>query len=162
MGGTQSEKGLAIWVQPKAFIRRRVPPCSRARAASHTPHQPFRRGCDHPVGYRLPPSGRPRTWITRSSSRPNALRDSLPSSPVEPILEPVFHRDSYGHRPGQPAIDAVRAARERCWPWVLDLDVQAYFRQNRLGDHSHGAPLTYGLSLGVALKRIAGRKRSGN
>ena len=48
---------------------------------------------------------------------------------LEPILEPVFHPDSYGYRPGKSAIDAVRAARERCWryDWVLDLDVQAYF-----------------------------------
>jgi group II intron reverse transcriptase/maturase len=44
-------------------------------------------------------------------------------------LEPVFHSDSYGYRPGKSAIDAVRTARERCWryDWVLDLDVQAYF-----------------------------------
>jgi RNA-directed DNA polymerase len=48
---------------------------------------------------------------------------------LEPILEPVFHPDSYGYRPGKSAIEAVRTARERCWryDWVLDLDVQAYF-----------------------------------
>jgi len=48
---------------------------------------------------------------------------------LEPILEPVFHADSYGYRPGKSAIDAVRTARERCWryDWVLDLDVKAYF-----------------------------------
>jgi len=48
---------------------------------------------------------------------------------LEPLLEPVFHADSYGYRPGKSAIDAVRTARERCWryDWVLDLDVQAYF-----------------------------------
>jgi group II intron reverse transcriptase/maturase len=48
---------------------------------------------------------------------------------LEPILEPAFHPDSYGYRPGKSAIDAVRTARERCWryDWVLDLDVQAYF-----------------------------------
>jgi len=48
---------------------------------------------------------------------------------LEPILEPVFHSDSYGYRPGKSAIDAVHTARERCWryDWVLDLDVQAYF-----------------------------------
>ena len=48
---------------------------------------------------------------------------------LEQILEPVFHPDSYGYRPGKSAIDAVRTARERCWryDWVLDLDVQAYF-----------------------------------
>ena len=27
---------------------------------------------------------------------------------LEPILEPVFHSDSYGYRPGKSAIDAVR------------------------------------------------------
>ena len=34
---------------------------------------------------------------------------------LEPILEPVFHPDSYGYRPGKSAIDAVRQARQRCW-----------------------------------------------
>ena len=48
---------------------------------------------------------------------------------LEPHLEPVFHADSYGYRPGKSAIDAVRQARQRCWryDWVLDLDVKAYF-----------------------------------
>ena len=48
---------------------------------------------------------------------------------LEPSLEPVFHPDSYGYRPGKSAIDAVRTARQRCWryDWVLDLDVRAFF-----------------------------------
>lgn len=48
---------------------------------------------------------------------------------LEPILEPMFHIDSYGYRPGKSAIDALRTARQRCWryDWVLDLDVKAYF-----------------------------------
>jgi group II intron reverse transcriptase/maturase len=48
---------------------------------------------------------------------------------LEPILEPVFHADSYGYRPGKSAIDAVAKARERCWrfDWVLDLDIKAFF-----------------------------------
>jgi retron-type reverse transcriptase len=29
---------------------------------------------------------------------------------LEPIVEPVFHPDSYGYRPGKSAIDAVRTA----------------------------------------------------
>jgi group II intron reverse transcriptase/maturase len=47
---------------------------------------------------------------------------------LEPILEPVFHPDSYGYRPGKSAIDAVAKARERCWrsDWVLDLDIKAF------------------------------------
>jgi hypothetical protein len=48
---------------------------------------------------------------------------------LEPRLEPVFHADSYGYRPGRSAIDAVRQARQRCWryDWVLDIDVKGYF-----------------------------------
>jgi hypothetical protein len=47
---------------------------------------------------------------------------------LEPILEPVFHTDSYGYRPGKSAIDAVGKARERCWryDWVLDLDIKGF------------------------------------
>jgi group II intron reverse transcriptase/maturase len=48
---------------------------------------------------------------------------------LEPILEPVFHADSFGYRPGKSAIDAVARARERCFrsDWVLDLDIKAFF-----------------------------------
>ena len=48
---------------------------------------------------------------------------------LEPLLEPVFHDDSYGYRPGRSAIDAVGKARERCWrsDWVLDLDIKGFF-----------------------------------
>jgi len=48
---------------------------------------------------------------------------------LEPRLEPVFHADSYGYRPGRSAIDAVRQACQRCWryDWVLDIDVKGYF-----------------------------------
>ena len=48
---------------------------------------------------------------------------------LEPRVEPYFHKDSYGYRPGKSALDAVGAARQRCWryDWVLDLDVKGYF-----------------------------------
>lgn len=44
-------------------------------------------------------------------------------------LEPVFHRGSYGYRPGRSAVDALAACRRRRWAqdWVLDLDVRAFF-----------------------------------
>ena len=47
---------------------------------------------------------------------------------LEPLLEPIFHRDSYGYRPGRSAIEAVRTARQRCWryDWTLDVDVKGY------------------------------------
>lgn len=48
---------------------------------------------------------------------------------LEPILEPLFHDDSYGYRPGRSAIDAVRTARQRCWryDWVVDIDIKGFF-----------------------------------
>ena len=47
---------------------------------------------------------------------------------LEPYLEPAFHSDSYGYKPGRSAIDAVRQARQRCWrrDSVLDIDVKCY------------------------------------
>jgi RNA-directed DNA polymerase len=48
---------------------------------------------------------------------------------LEPVVEPVFHPDSYGYRPGRSALDAVGVCRQRCWKadWVVDLDIKAFF-----------------------------------
>src|ERR1700730_6020592 len=48
---------------------------------------------------------------------------------LEPLLEPVFHADSYGYRPRRSAIDAVRTTRQRCWryDWVVDIDIKGFF-----------------------------------
>jgi group II intron reverse transcriptase/maturase len=48
---------------------------------------------------------------------------------LEPLVEPHFHPDSYGYRPGRAALDAVGVARQRCWDadWVIDLDIKAFF-----------------------------------
>jgi group II intron reverse transcriptase/maturase len=48
---------------------------------------------------------------------------------LEPLVEPEFHEDSYGYRPGRSALDAVGMARQRCWKanWVIDLDIRAFF-----------------------------------
>lgn len=48
---------------------------------------------------------------------------------LEPLLEPVFHANSYGYRPGRSAHDALRAARTQCWrhDWVLDIDIKGFF-----------------------------------
>jgi group II intron reverse transcriptase/maturase len=47
----------------------------------------------------------------------------------EPEVEPHFHPDSYGYRPGKSAIQAVGMARGRCWRynWVVDLDIRGFF-----------------------------------
>ena len=34
---------------------------------------------------------------------------------LEPCVEPVFHEDSYGYRPGRSAHQALGVCRERCW-----------------------------------------------
>jgi RNA-directed DNA polymerase len=48
---------------------------------------------------------------------------------LEETLEPIFHPDSYGYRPGRSAHDALAVTRRRCWKqaWVLDLDILAFF-----------------------------------
>lgn len=48
---------------------------------------------------------------------------------LEEKLEPIFHPDSYGYRPGRSAHDALAVARKRCWrqDWVVDLDIRAFF-----------------------------------
>jgi RNA-directed DNA polymerase len=48
---------------------------------------------------------------------------------LEPLLEPVFHADSYGYRPGKSAHDALAATRQRCWQydWLLEYDIRALF-----------------------------------
>ena len=47
---------------------------------------------------------------------------------LEPEVEPLFHPDSYGYRPGRSAHDALAACRQRCWEsdWVIDLDIRAF------------------------------------
>ena len=48
---------------------------------------------------------------------------------LEPLVEPVFHADSYGYRPGRSPLDAVATCRARCFThgWVLDLDIEGFF-----------------------------------
>jgi len=48
---------------------------------------------------------------------------------LEPLLEPVFHDDSYGYRPGKSAHDAIAITRQRCWQrdWVLEYDIRGLF-----------------------------------
>jgi RNA-directed DNA polymerase len=47
----------------------------------------------------------------------------------EPKVEPYFHRDSYGYRPGKSALDAIAITRQRSWEydWVLEIDIKGLF-----------------------------------
>lgn len=48
---------------------------------------------------------------------------------LEPLLEPHFHKDSYGYRPGRSALDAVALVRRRNWEydWVIEFDIKGLF-----------------------------------
>lgn len=57
------------------------------------------------------------------------IAQTVVRSYLEPEVDPLFHPDSYGYRPGRSALDAVGRCRERCWrsDWVIDLDIRAFF-----------------------------------
>ena len=57
------------------------------------------------------------------------IAQTVVRSYLEPEVEPLFHPDSYGYRPGRSALDAVGTCRKRCWKkdWVVDLDIRAFF-----------------------------------
>ena len=48
---------------------------------------------------------------------------------LEPKVEPLFHRNSYGYRPGKSAHEALEKVRNQCWrsDWVIDLDIKGFF-----------------------------------
>ena len=48
---------------------------------------------------------------------------------LEPLVEPLFHPNSFGYRPKNSALDAVGWAQQRCWSfaWVCDLDIKGFF-----------------------------------
>jgi RNA-directed DNA polymerase len=45
---------------------------------------------------------------------------------IEPILDRMFHPDSYGYRPGRSAKQAIATTRKRCWQydWVVEFDIK--------------------------------------
>ena len=57
------------------------------------------------------------------------IAQTVVRSYLEPEVEPLFHPDSYGYRPGRSAHDALAACRQRCWKydWAIDLDLKAFF-----------------------------------
>ena len=48
---------------------------------------------------------------------------------LNPLVDPHFHKDSYGYREGKSAIDALEVTRQRCWryDWVLEYDMKGLF-----------------------------------
>jgi RNA-directed DNA polymerase len=48
---------------------------------------------------------------------------------IEPILEKVFHEDSFAYRPNKSAISAVTLCRSRCFKheWLIEIDIKRFF-----------------------------------
>jgi group II intron reverse transcriptase/maturase len=57
------------------------------------------------------------------------IAQTVVAARLEGKVEPIFHPDSYGYRPGRSALDAVAVCRRRCWKhdWIVDLDIQKFF-----------------------------------
>lgn len=74
----------------------------------------------------------PKKQGTRVLGIPNVVdrvAQAAAAMALEPDVEPSFHQDSYGYRPGRAPLDAVAVCRERCFKkdWVVDLDIRAFF-----------------------------------
>jgi RNA-directed DNA polymerase len=89
-------------------------------------------GCYFPPPVRMVEIGKPGGRGVRILGVPTVadrIAQTVVAMVLEPLVEPVFHPDSYGYRPRRSALDAVEVCRERCWKsdWVIDLDIQGFF-----------------------------------
>jgi RNA-directed DNA polymerase len=59
------------------------------------------------------------------------IAQTIVKQTIEPILDPIFHPDSYGYRPGRSAKQAIAVIRKRCWQydWAVEFDIKAAFDQ---------------------------------
>src|SRR6266487_4337057 len=94
------------------------------RAARAAPTSAANTNPKHP-GTRLQ-EGQYETSVPTVADR---IAQTVAARRLEGEAEPIFHKDSYGYRPGRSALDAVAACRKRCWEydWVIDLDIQKFF-----------------------------------
>jgi group II intron reverse transcriptase/maturase len=74
----------------------------------------------------------PKQGGTRVLGIPNVVdrvAQTAAAMALEPSVEPIFHEDSYGYRPGRAPVQAVAVCRERCFrnDWVVDLDIRSFF-----------------------------------
>src|SRR5436305_13261688 len=57
------------------------------------------------------------------------IAQTVVKSRLEPVVDPLFHADSFGYRRRKSALHAVGRAGQRWWrhDWVVDLDLKGYF-----------------------------------
>ncbi len=78
----------------------------------------------------IPKAGKPGEFRTLGiPTVSDRIAQTVVKSRLEPVVDPLFHPDSYGYRPGKSGLDAVGQARKRCWryDWILDLDIKGFF-----------------------------------
>ena len=77
----------------------------------------------------IPKPHSPGTRVLGVPTIADRIAQTVVATYLEPLVEPRFHQDSYGYRPGTSAHDALAACRQRCWKydWMIDLDVQKFF-----------------------------------
>jgi RNA-directed DNA polymerase len=73
--------------------------------------------------------GAPGTRLLGVPTVADRVAQTVVAAHLERRVEPSFHPDSYGYRPGRSALDAIGACRRRCWEydWVIDLDIRKFF-----------------------------------
>jgi RNA-directed DNA polymerase len=77
----------------------------------------------------IPKSGGRGTRVLGVPTVQDRVAQTVAVAYLEPLVEPVFHPDSYGYRPGRSPLDAVATCRQRCWQyaWAIDLDIEGFF-----------------------------------
>ena len=77
----------------------------------------------------IPKPHSPGTRVLGVPTVADRIAQTVAAMYLEPLVEPRFHQDSYGYRPGRSQLDALAACRKRCWKydWIVDLDVQKFF-----------------------------------
>ena len=65
----------------------------------------------------IPKAHGPGTRMLGVPTVADRVAQTVAAARIEEAVEPVFHPDSYGYRPGRSAADAVEAARRRCWDY---------------------------------------------
>lgn len=74
----------------------------------------------------------PKPGGTRTLGVPSVgdrVAQTVVAARLEARMEQIFHRNSYGYRPGRSAHQAVAVTRQRCWrmDWVVDMDIAKFF-----------------------------------